>query len=147
LAPPEPEAPAPAASPSPSSPSEEAVGAAIAAADQGSFDACKQAYDRRRSKEVLADCARAFVDNPGSAEIATMLAKTELDRGRSRQALDWAKKALAIDENQADAYVFLGGAEQAFGHAAAAKTAYKRYLQLSPQGRYAAELRTVLGAL
>jgi hypothetical protein len=40
-----------------------------------------------------------------------------------------------------------GGAEQAVGHAAAAKTAYQRYLQLSPQGRYAAELRTVLESL
>jgi len=76
-----------------------------------------------------------------------MLAKTEFNRGRSRQALDWAKKAVAIDENHADAYVFLGGAEQAVGHAAAAKTAYQRYLQLSPRGRFAAELRIVLRSL
>ena len=76
-----------------------------------------------------------------------MLAKTELERGRTHSALDWASKAIALDGNQADAYVFLGGAEQAFGHAAAAKAAYKRYLQLSPHGRYAADLRAVLGSL
>jgi len=76
-----------------------------------------------------------------------MLAKTELDRGRSRPARDWAKKALALDDQQADAYVFLGGAEQAAGHRAAARSAYQRYLQLSPKGRYAADLRAVLGSL
>jgi tetratricopeptide (TPR) repeat protein len=96
---------------------------------------------------VLVSCGRAFANDPRSAEIAVMLAKTEFDRGRFRQALDWAKKTVALDENQADAYVFLGGAEQASGHEAAAKTAYQRYLQLSPKGRYAADLRAVLGSL
>ena len=76
-----------------------------------------------------------------------MLAKTELDRGRARQALDWAKQAVALDEKQADADVILGGAEQAIGHPAAAKFAYQRYLQLAPKGRYAADLRAVLGSL
>jgi tetratricopeptide (TPR) repeat protein len=76
-----------------------------------------------------------------------MLAKTEFERGRSRPAFAWASKAIALDANQADAYVFLGGAEQALGHRAAAKTAYQRYLQLSPRGRYAADLRAILGSL
>jgi Tfp pilus assembly protein PilF len=96
---------------------------------------------------VLSACAQAFADNPKSAEIAVMLAKTELDRGRARQALDWAKQAVALDEKQADAYVILGGAQQAIGHPAAAKFAYQRYLQLAPKGRYAADLRAVLGSL
>ena len=109
--------------------------------------ACRQAYNRHRTKDVVLACARAFERDGESAEIAVMMAKTEFDRGHSRQALDWASKAIALDENRADAYVFLGGAEQAAGHAAVAKTAYKRYLQLAPQGRYAADLRAVLGSL
>jgi tetratricopeptide (TPR) repeat protein len=138
--------PAPAASPSPGplSPTQEAAGAELT--QRESLAACRQAHDRRRSKDVLAECARAFAEDP-SSEVATWLAQTELDRGRARQALDWAKKAVTMDENRADAYVFLGGAEQTIGHAAAAKTAYRRYLQLSPQGRYAAELRSVLASL
>jgi predicted TPR repeat methyltransferase len=76
-----------------------------------------------------------------------MLAKTEFERGRPGPASNWATKAIALDANRADAYVFLGSAEQAFGHKAAAKAAYQRYLQLSPHGRYAADLRAVLGSL
>jgi hypothetical protein len=110
-------------------------------------EACKTAYQRHRGKDVLVKCAEAFAADPRSADAAVMLAKTEFDRGRAAQALDWAKKAIAIDADRADAYVFLGGAEQAAGHKAAAKVAYQRYLKLAPQGRYASDLRAVLGSL
>jgi hypothetical protein len=110
-------------------------------------ESCRKAFHDRRAKDVLETCALAFTQDPRSAEVAVMLAKTEFDRGRSRQALDWARKAVAIDENHADAYVYMGGAEQAAGHSAAAKFAYKRYLQLAPRGRFAADLRAVLRSL
>jgi tetratricopeptide (TPR) repeat protein len=139
--------PAKLAEPAEVAPPHAAAGSLAAQPDSSAFDACKKAYDRHRGRDVLANCGRAFANDPRSAEIAVMLAKTEFDRGRFRQALDWAKKTVALDENQADAYVFLGGAEQASGHEAAAKTAYQRYLQLSPKGRYAADLRAVLGSL
>ena len=141
------EAPAPApAAARPSSP-QAAAGAVAASGGNDTFEACRRAYDQRRAKDVLSICAEAFATAPPSAEVAVMLAKTEFDRGRPRQALDWAKRAVAIDVDHADAYVFLGGAEQAAGHSAAARTAYKRYLQLAPQGRYAADLRAVLASL
>jgi hypothetical protein len=140
-------APAPAdarVSPSPAHPS---AGAAAGSEASMIKEACKVAYEQRRAKDVLLRCADAFAADPQSAEPAVMLAKTEFDRGRTSKAADWARKAIAIDGDQADAYVFLGGAEQAAGHKAAAKAAYKRYLQLSPQGRYAADLRAVMGSL
>jgi tetratricopeptide (TPR) repeat protein len=111
------------------------------------IESCRKAFRDRRAKDVLQTCALAFTQDPRSADVAVMLAKTEFDRGRARQALDWAKKAVAIDENHADAYVYMGGAEQAAGHSAAAKSAYKRYLQLAPRGRFAADLRAVLLSL
>jgi hypothetical protein len=129
----------------PSHPGLASAGAA-AGPGAGTMDECKKAFDRHRSKDVLAKCAEAFTGDPSSADAAVMLAKTELDRGRTQQALDWAQKAIAIDADRADAYAFLGSAEQVAGHAAAAKAAYKRYLQLAPQGRYAADLRAVLAA-
>lgn len=111
---------------------------------------CQAAFERRARKAVLALCSRAFAEQPQSPAIAVaavMLAQTELDRGRFRPALDWAKKALALDADQADAYVFLGGAEQALGRSAAAKSAYHRYLALAPRGRYAGDVRAVVGSL
>jgi tetratricopeptide (TPR) repeat protein len=124
-----------------------AFGAVATPAADDALDACHKAFDQHRTKDVLSVCAQAFESTPPSAKVAVILAKTEFDRGRPRQALDWAKKAIAIDADHADAYVFLGGAEQAAGRSAAAKAAYKRYLQLAPQGRYAPDLRAVLASL
>jgi len=98
---------------------------------------CKQAVSLRHGKEIQSACA----------DIAVLLAKIELDKGRSAQAAAWGRKALAADPNAADAYVFIGGAEQSAGHNKAAKEAYKRYLQLAPGGRYAGDLRAIVGSL
>ena len=111
---------------------------------EDAFETCRKAFDQHRAKDVLSTCPQAINATPQSAELAVMLARTEFERGRARQALDWAKKAVALDAERADAYVYLGGAEQAAGRAAAAKAAYRRYLQLAPQGRHAADLRAVL---
>ena len=111
---------------------------------------CAKAMQSKRTKDVLAACPDALSADPAAptaAAIAVTLAKIEFDRGRVAQASMWSKKALAADPNAADAYVFLGGAEQTAGHGKAAKEAYKRYLQLAPTGRYAADLRAIVGAL
>jgi hypothetical protein len=111
---------------------------------------CAKAMQSKRTKDVLAACPDALSADPSvptAADIAVTLAKIEFDRGRVAQASMWSKKALAADPNAADAYVFLGGAEQTAGHGKAAKEAYKRYLQLAPTGRYASDLRAIVGAL
>jgi len=147
---PDPQLPLPSLAPPP----QPAAGASIsqpratsAQAEDSALVACQTAFARHRARDVLAKCRRAFALDPASAEIAVMLAKTEFDRGSYRPALDWARQALALDDRQADAYVFLGGAEQAAGHRAAARSAYQRYLALSPKGRYAGDVRAVLGSL
>jgi hypothetical protein len=140
-------APAPVAERQAPSPSLPATGAVAANPQVDAFEVCRKAFDQHHAKEVLATCPKAMGSTPQSAELAVMLAKTEFEHGRARQALEWAKKAVALDADRADAYVYLGGAEQAAGRSAAAKAAYRRYLQLAPQGRYAADLRAVLANL
>ena len=111
---------------------------------------CAKAMQSKRTKDVLATCPDALAADPAAptaVDIAVMLAKIEFDRGRVAQASMWSKKALAADPDAADAYVFLGGAEQTAGHGKAAKEAYKRYLQLAPTGRYAADLRAIVGGM
>jgi Flp pilus assembly protein TadD len=108
---------------------------------------CKKAVSGRRNMEILAACAHAFASDPAAAEAALAVARVEFERGRSAQALAWSKKAVAADPNTAEAYVFIGGAEQSAGRDKAAKDAYKRYLQLAPGGRYAADLRAIVGSL
>jgi len=101
----------------------------------------------KHNKEVLALCPEAFAADSSDADIAIALAKIEFDRGKSALAASWGQKAIVADPNAADAYVFIGGAEQSAGHRKAAKEAYKRYLQLAPGGRYAADLRAIVGSL
>jgi hypothetical protein len=108
---------------------------------------CAKAMQSKRTKDVLAACPDALEADPSAADIAVALAKIEFDRGRVAQASMWSKKALAADSNAADAYVFLGGAEQTAGHGKAAKEAYKHYLQLAPTGRYAGDLRAIVDGL
>jgi Tfp pilus assembly protein PilF len=95
----------------------------------------------------LAACRPAIEAEPEAADIMVILARVELDRERAAEARSWAKKALGVDPNLADAYVFLGGAEQEMGNPDAAKAAYKKYLELAPTGRHARELRVVLDSL
>jgi tetratricopeptide (TPR) repeat protein len=110
-------------------------------------DHCKKAIGDRRNREILAVCPTAFTADPGAADVAVALAKIEFERGRSARAHAWGKKAIAANPQAADAYVFVGGAEQNIGHNKAAKEAYKQYLRLAPSGRYAADLRAIVESL
>jgi len=108
---------------------------------------CKEIAGSRRQKDLLSVCSDAFAADPSAADVAVILAKAEFDKGHAAQALAWSQKALAADPSAADAYVFIGGVEQSAGHNKAAKEAYKRYLQLAPGGRYAGDLRAIVGTL
>jgi len=108
---------------------------------------CQKAISGKHNKDILAACPEAFAADSSAADIAVALAKIEFDRGRTAQAAEWGKKAIAADPNAADAYVFIGGAEQSAGHRKAAKEAYRRYLELAPGGRYASDLRAIVKSL
>ena len=141
-----PEAPA-AVEPAPAKAVAAVAQAEVAAGPAEARDRCEKAISDRRNKEILAACAQAYETDPSAAGVAVTLAKIEFDRGRTAQALAWGKKAIAANPNTADAYVFIGGAEQSAGHGKAAKEAYKHYLQLAPGGRYASDLRAIVGTL
>jgi hypothetical protein len=108
---------------------------------------CRKAFGQRRYKDVRDSCARAFDAKPDAAELAALIAETEFDRGRALAGLSWARKAIAANPNLADAYVFIGSAEQQSRHVQAAKTAYLKYLELAPKGRYARDVRAVVRGL
>jgi len=116
-------------------------------AGDNALQACSKAIADKQKKSILTSCEEAFAANPHAADIAVVLAKIEFDRGRSAQAFEWSKKAIMANPDTADAYVFVGEAEQNAGHKQAAKDAYLHYLRLAPSGRYAADLRAVLRSL
>jgi len=108
---------------------------------------CRSQFLRDRLREAATTCAAALEANPGSADALTMMAHVELNRGHLGRANELAQKAIAIDPNQADAYVIMGGVHQDSGRNAQAKVSYRRYLQLAPHGRYADEVRSIVGSL
>jgi tetratricopeptide (TPR) repeat protein len=120
---------------------------AAQAVPNGTQERCHEAIRGKRNKDILALCPATISDDPDVAAIAVSLARIEFDRGRSAQASAWSKKAIAANPDVADAYVFLGGAEQNAGHGKAAKQAYQHYLRLAPSGRYAADLRAIVNSL
>jgi hypothetical protein len=108
---------------------------------------CRESVRDKRPKAIVAACTAAFAADATDAEAAIAVAKVEVERGRFAQAYAWSKKAIAVNPESAEAYVFAGSAEQNRGHGKAAKEAYLHYLRLAPSGRYAAEIRTIVNSL
>jgi tetratricopeptide (TPR) repeat protein len=125
----------------------ETPAAPAAAPDSAQLEkSCRDAFGQKRPKDVLDSCGRAFEARP-AADLAVLVAESELDRGRAASALTWARKAVAADPAVADAYVFIGTAEQQAGHAQAAREAYLKYLELAPTGRFSQDVKTVVEGL
>jgi tetratricopeptide (TPR) repeat protein len=112
-------------------------------------EACRKAFadGHGKYKEAMAACRAATDADPRDVQILVTLADLESNRGRNQAALDWAQKALAVDPNAPDAYVFLGNAQQAAGRKNDARVAYQKYLELAPNGKYTADLRAILQSL
>jgi tetratricopeptide (TPR) repeat protein len=109
-------------------------------------EVCLRATPRPRYKELVESCAAAFEARP-SADVATLVAEQALENGRNSDAAAWAKRAIDADPAFADAFVLLGGAEQQLGHRGEARAAYRRYLELAPRGRHAADVEALLRSL
>jgi tetratricopeptide (TPR) repeat protein len=105
---------------------------------------CEKALGGGKFKDVQTACSAAF-DADHSAELASQVAQSALESGKKAEASAWAKKAIAANPDFADAYVFLGGAEQELGRKAEARAAYEKYLQLAPTGKFAEDIRAVVG--
>jgi len=106
--------------------------------------ACRQAFTEKRAKDAETACVAAKDANPDSAEACALLGHALFGRKKPREALRWAERAVALDPGNADAYVIIGGVKQAANDTEAARAAYKKYLELAPNGQYAADLRAIV---
>jgi DNA-binding response OmpR family regulator len=108
--------------------------------------ACRQAFTEKRARDAEIACTAAKDANPESAEANSLQGHALFGRKKRKEALQAAERAVELDPKQADAYVIIGGVKQATGDKAAAKAAYKKYLELAPNGQYAADLRAIVEA-
>lgn len=105
---------------------------------------CKTAYAESRLNDAEKACKQAITADPGSAEAHLLLAHTFGDLGKWSEALKEAEDASHMRPAWADPFAVIGTAQQHSGATEEVVRAYKRYLELAPSGRYAADIRTFL---
>ena len=113
----------------------------IAGADEGCDTTLIKTAPWRLSPPA---CARLFESDPTNASLALAIAHAEHGNSRFAEAAQWAKRALALDANAAEAYVMIARADVKDGRRDDAVTAYRRYLELAPRGWHATEARTAV---
>jgi tetratricopeptide (TPR) repeat protein len=106
-------------------------------------------HGQAQSRQAQADVEAGVptIRPAGPAELLTRQAEKALAGGHGEQALSLATQAVKVDPGFPDAYVVIGSAHQSAGQRAEARQAYRRYLELAPLGRYAANLRRLLTLL
>jgi Flp pilus assembly protein TadD len=102
-------------------------------------------YKKGRLKQATQKLEEAQkLDAPGAL---VALARCHLDLGADAKALAEAERATHENPRDAEAWLIVGTVEQQRSRAADAKTAYKKYLELSPRGAFAGEVRAILRSL
>ena len=113
----------------------------VAGADEGCDTSLIRTAPWRLSPPA---CARLFESDPTNASLALAIAHAEHGNSRFAEAAQWAKRALALDANAAEAYVMIARADVKDGRRDDAITAYRRYLELAPRGWHATEARAAV---
>lgn len=104
---------------------------------------CEGDFGQGRWRAAINSCGLAFDEQPG-APLALKIAHAHWSSGKVDRAATWARKAVALGTDDADAFVLIGHSERQSGDVASAMTAYRRYLRLSPRGWHAKDVRAAL---
>jgi tetratricopeptide (TPR) repeat protein len=115
----------------------------VAPAPEPRIETCADVFAAGRWRAAATACAAAF-EQDNDPRLALRAAHAYHRRGRFDRAGEWARRALALDDQLAEAYIIVAHAESSAGNAAAAAEAYRRYLALVPRGWHADEARAAL---
>jgi tetratricopeptide (TPR) repeat protein len=115
-------------------------------ANAGAVAECEMLCKRHRWRQAAEPCAAAIKTRPDDATISLGLAQSAHARNRLAEAGEWARRAIALDPNLAEAFIIQAHAEARVGHASAAARDFRRYLTLAPRGWHAKEAREALRA-
>jgi len=118
----------------------------VAPAEASALSGCQDEFERRQWKAALVTCMLAFEAAPDAA-LALKVAHAHWSRGEIYRSGKWAKKAVEMGTDNADAYVLIGHAERKAGHRDEALTAYRRYLGEAPYGWHAVRVRAAIRAI
>ena len=85
------------------------------AAEAGDARACIQLFDAQSYEEAGACLAAGAAQRPGDAQVEAYLGRVYFEQHRSRQAIEWLKKAVAHEPRRSEYHDWLG---RAYGIAA-----------------------------
>jgi len=108
---------------------------------------CRDNLQKQQTTQISGTCEAAIELDATLAKPLLAWAMSEFRRGHIQVAAAWVRKIMKVDPTLADAYLILGVAEQGSAHVTGARQAYKRYLELSPRGAYASEVRSALESM
>jgi CheY-like chemotaxis protein len=128
----------------------DASAAAPRAAPRDAYLEAMEAGARRYRAQAFAAAAAEYrrasrIRETGDALAA--LGRALYDAGRTAEAGVELRRAVRVDPGSAAAWLALGEVHLARGEAAEARAAYERYLEIEPRGRWARDVRQVLGRL
>ena len=95
-------------------------------------------------EEDLSEAKKEYTLNPLQAEKEFKIASFYLKKGSYKAAVRRFEEALKWDPNMADAWLRIAEAQTKLRNGAAAREAYKQYLDLRPDAKDASEIRKKL---
>ncbi|MFM8234452.1 MAG: carboxypeptidase regulatory-like domain-containing protein [Holophagaceae bacterium] len=112
------------------------------------FDMLVRHYESLKDNNNAAKYRAALEKAVGPrSDLAYNDAVAAFNEGRSSEARAKVLKAISADPNFAEAYWLLGMIEYGSGNIGAAKTHFKKYLALEPNGKYAKDIKQELGGM
>jgi tetratricopeptide (TPR) repeat protein len=95
-------------------------------------------------EEDVSEAKKEYALNPLQAEKEFKIGSFYMKKGSYRAAARRFEEALKWDPNMAEAWLKIAEAQTKLKNTAAAKAAYKQYLELRPDAKDAAEIRKKL---
>jgi tetratricopeptide (TPR) repeat protein len=102
---------------------------------------------RRKYLQAASHFQRAVKEKPQAVPGLLALGDAYLEADKPRSALQPLESAAHLDAKSGRAQLLLGTAYQSLGRNAQAREAYRRYLELEPQGEFARDVRLILANL
>jgi len=98
-----------------------------------------------RDYRCAADYLRRFIGtNPRHGEALTLLGRALYELNDTRDAVGFLERALSVQSQNAQALLFLGMSKDSLDDYSGAREAYHLFLEISPEGRRAEEVRYIL---
>jgi hypothetical protein len=101
------------------------------------LEAARGLYRRKKYDDTVAALDEAFAVTPNHPDGLMLLSAVQLDQGKLPEALTTARRCVEVDAATADCWLTIAVLEKENKNLAPSLEAFRRYVELSPDGQYA----------